>query len=174
METFLPLNLRGFLLAELGSRVRIDDHVVAPTDPESSENFLRDLARAIRRFSFKRAHEPWVEAGVGADLMLSAMEAAIAGRTQVVLCLHCATVAVGLTAMEEHSAADCLGVRLHELAAAARGEAGELTVPVLRHLLYQLLENFRASREVAELPHFDLDYYARGGQIVFTWRSLRE
>lgn len=170
MEACLPLNLRGFLLAELGSKVRIDDRAIAPSDPEGNDTFVRDLARAIRRFSFKRAHESWFEAGAGLESVQRVMEGAAAGKAQMALCLSCARVAIGQAAIAEHSSAECLTVQFHELMADRRPTPA-LTIEALRHLLYELLTNFRAQREMGGLPHFDLDYYVRGTQVIFTWRG---
>jgi hypothetical protein len=170
METFLPLNLRGFLTAELGAKINIDDNVISPVAPDSNESFLRELARAIRRFSFQRAHESWTETVVPADALEEAMAEASAGRCQVVLCLRCETVTLGPMAARQHAGASCFPIPLHQ--AMARAEAGELTGPAVRHLLYQMIESFRQERTSSGLPHFDLDHYVRGSQMVFTWRPL--
>lgn len=170
METYLPLNLRGFLLQELGAKVRIDDNVIMAAEPVPHEAFMRELARAIRRFSFKRAHESWIEAVIASDTLEQAMAEAVLGRTQVVLCLGCGHLTLGPGAVAAHQSSTCLPVALHHMM--ARAEAGELAASALRPLLYQLIESFRDERQARGLPHFELDYYLRASQIVFTWRPF--
>ncbi|HLH76205.1 MAG TPA: hypothetical protein VKV28_05290 [Candidatus Binataceae bacterium] len=168
METYLPLNLRGFLLQELGSKVRIDDNMITAAEPVAHEAFMRELARAIRRFSFKRAQESWIEAVIGSDALEQAMAEAALGLTQVVLCLGCGRLTLTPDALAAHRSSTCLPVALHH--AMARAEAGELAASALRPLLYQLIQSFRDERQAHGLPHFELDYYLRASQIVFTWQ----
>ena len=84
-ENCLPINLRSFLTAELGQRVCIDDSTIAPASGEFPEAFMRDLARAIRRFSFERAHESWVEVVSGRLALEEGLTRARIGACQVVL-----------------------------------------------------------------------------------------
>lgn len=170
METYLPLNLRGFLIQELGAKVHIDDNTITAAEPVPHEAFMRELARAIRRFSFKRAHESWIEAVINSDALEQAMAEAALGLTQVVLCLGCGHLTLGSEALEAHRGQSCLPVALHHMM--ARAEAGELAASALRPLLYQLIQSFRTERQARGLSHFELDYYLRASQIVFTWQPL--
>ena len=38
--------------------------------------------------------------------------------------------------------------------------------------LHRAVENFRLHRTEAGEPHYDLDCYVAGGQVIFTWRPL--
>ncbi len=53
----LPINLRHFLAEQLGSSMRIEDDSIVALEPRSNETLMRELARAIRRFSAERARE---------------------------------------------------------------------------------------------------------------------
>jgi len=172
-ENCLPINLRSFLTAELGQRVCIDDSTIAPANGEFPEAFMRDLARAIRRFSFERAHESWVEVVSGRLALEEGLTRARIGACQVVLCLRCAHLSVGLNALGEHRDAACLAVPVHGFASCDYGE-GQLPVSSqLRRNLYQEIANFRRARMAQGLPHYDLDYYLRDSHYVFTWRPVR-
>ena len=169
-ENCLPINLRHFLTAELGPRLCIDDSTIAPATGEFPEAFMRDLARAIRRFSFERAHEPWVEVAVGRLALEESLTRARIGACQVVLCLRCARISAGLNPLGEHRDSSCLAVPLHGfMSCDYEGEQVGLSSQ-LRRNLYHLIENFRCGRTAAALPHYDLDYYLRDNQYVFTWR----
>jgi len=39
--------------------------------------------------------------------------------------------------------------------------------------LRRAVENFRLRRTEGGLPHYDLDCYVAGGQVIFTWRPLQ-
>jgi hypothetical protein len=172
-ENCLPINLRAFLNAELGPRVYIDDSTIAPAAGEMPEAFMRDLARAIRRFSFLRAHESWVEAISGRLALEEGLTRSRIGACQVVLCLRCAGVSIGHGAFGEHRDGSCLVVALHGFASCDY-EPEPLPVGAqLRRNLYQEIADFRRARELQGLPHYDLDYYLRDHHYVFTWRPLR-
>ena len=38
--------------------------------------------------------------------------------------------------------------------------------------LHRAVENFRAQPDCGLQPHYDLDCYVAGGQVIFTWRPL--
>ncbi len=169
-ENCLPINLRCFLAAELGTRLCIDDSTIAPASGEFPEAFMRDLARAIRRFSFERAHESWVEVVMGRLALEEGLTRARIGACQVVLCLTCARISVGVNGLGEHRDASCLAVTMHGFASCDyEGEQIALSSQ-LRRNLYHEIENFRRDRIAMGLPHYDLDYYLRDSQYVFTWR----
>jgi hypothetical protein len=63
----LPINLRHFLAEQLGSSMRIEDDSIVALEPRSNETLMRELARAIRRFSAERAREAWCECAMGLD-----------------------------------------------------------------------------------------------------------
>jgi hypothetical protein len=171
-ENCLPINLRSFLAAELGPRLFIDDRTIAPANGEFPETFMRDLARAIRRFSFERAHESWVEVVIGRLALEEALTRARIGGCEVVVCVQCARISIGLNPLGEHRDASCLAVPLHGFASCDYEDEQVPLSAQLRRKLYQEMENFRRGRTEAGLPHFDLDYYLRDNQYVFTWRPL--
>jgi hypothetical protein len=171
-ENCLPINLRTFLRAELGQRLYIDDNTIAPAAGEMPERFMRDLARAIRRFSFVRAHESWVEVVSGREALEKALAHSLIGACQVVLCMRCTRLSIGRDALGEHRDASCLAVALrgftscdHELEHLTAGSQ-------LRRNLYLGIASFRCMRQSQGLPHYDLDYYLRDSRYVFTWRPL--
>ena len=130
---------------------------------------MRDLARAIRRFSFERAHESWVEVVIGRLALEESLTRARIGACQMVLCLRCASISAGLNALGEHRDASCLAVALHGFASCDyEGEQVPLSSQ-LRRNLYREIESFRRNRMAMGLPHYDLDYYLRDSQYVFTW-----
>jgi hypothetical protein len=84
----------------------------------------------------------------------------------VVLCLRCNCIGAG--PLEDHRGAQCLAVDLAQRDETLHGHPRAFSADVL----YGAVENFRAAREAADLPHYDLDCYASGGQVTFTWRPL--
>lgn len=171
-ENCLPINLRSFLSAELGQRVCIDDSTIAPALGEFPEAFMRDLARAIRRFSFARAHESWIEVSSGRSALDESLTRSRIGACQVVLCLRCPRLSIGPNALGEHLDPSCVAVPLHGFASC---DYEQEPIPVgsqLRRNLYREITNFRRARELQGLPHYDLDYYLRDTHYVFTWRPL--
>jgi hypothetical protein len=171
-ENCLPINLRTFLSAELGQRVHIDDSTIAPADGEVPESFMRDLARSIRRFSFLRAHESWVEVVSGRLALEAGLTRSRIGACQVVLCLGCARVSMAPNAFSEHREASCLVVALHGFASCDYEQEPSAVGAQLRRNLYREIASFRRARELQGLPHYDLDYYLRDHHYVFTWRAL--
>jgi hypothetical protein len=170
-ENCLPINLRAFLATELGGRVCIDDSVIAPSVGEFPEAFMRDLARAIRRFSFERAHETWIEVVVSPHALEEALTRARTGAGQMVLCLGCARLCSGPDASCEHKDTLCVALMLNGFASRDY-EPGQVLNSQLRRSLYREIDNFRLARERQGLPHYDLDYYMRDSHYVFTWRPL--
>jgi hypothetical protein len=159
----LPINLRRFLSEQLGASMRIEDDSIVALEPRSNETLMRELARAIRRFSAERAREVWCECTMALDRLEREFFAAPAAeRGPVVLCLRCACVDAGR--VDRHRDSRCVPVRLEaELAA-----HNTLTPDAL----HRAVENFRARRTEADAPHYDLDCYVAGGQVIFTWRPL--
>ncbi len=171
-ENCLPVNLRSFLKGELGQRLYIDDSTIAPASGELPEAFMRDLARAIRRFSFTRAHESWVEVSVGRRALEDGLTRSRIGATRVVLCLRCARVSVGADAPAEHSDPSCVALALHGFSSCDyEGEPASMAAQVRRNL-YREIINFRRARQSQQLEHYELDYYLRDAEYVFTWRPL--
>jgi hypothetical protein len=170
-ENCLPINLRSFLSAELGQRLCIDESTIAPASGEFPDAFMRDLARAIRRFSFERAHESWIEVVGARPALEEGLNRGRIGACQVVLCLGCARLNIGLHALREHRGADCIGVPLHGYASCDYEEEVPSSSPVRRNL-YKEIASFRRARAAQGLAHYDLDYYMRDSHYVFTWRPL--
>ncbi len=163
-ENCLPINLRTFLAGELGSRVHIDDSTIAPAAGEVPEVFMRDLARAIRRFSFVRAHESWIEVTGSRALVEDGLS-----RAPLILCLRCARLAIGAEPDSDHREPSCLAVALKSCAS---HDLERLGASQLRRSLYRQITDFRRSRELQGLSHHELDYYMREDCYVFTWRPL--
>ena len=107
----LPINLRHFLAEQLGPSMRIEDDSIVALEPRSSETLMRELARAIRRFSAERAREAWCECAMGMDRLEREFFAEPSEiRGPVVLCLRCACVGAG--PLDQHCGARCLPVHL--------------------------------------------------------------
>jgi hypothetical protein len=161
----LPINLRHFLAAQLGASIRIEDDSIVALEPRSNEALMRDLARAIRRFSAERAREAWCECAVGLERLEREFFSAGKEPGQVVLCLRCA--GVGVTELHQHSGDRCVRVQLG-IGVDCKSAGSALTPDEL----HRAIENFRLHRTEAGLPHYDLDCYVAGGQVIFTWRPL--
>lgn len=163
----LPINLREFLSRQLGASARVEEDAIVALEPQSGDVLMRELARAIRRFSAERAREAWNECAIG----LSRLEHEFFGpnadeRSPVVLCLRCS--AFGTGALEQHCGISCVAVDLSSAVKAQQVERGiDAPTPDAMHLA---VENFRNARTKAGQPHYDLDCYTAGGQVVFTWR----
>jgi len=61
----LPINLRQFLAEQLGPSIRVESDSIVALKPRSGGALMRDLARAIRRFSAERARQVWSECAIG-------------------------------------------------------------------------------------------------------------
>ena len=166
----LPINLRQFLTRQLGSMARVEEDSIVPLTPHSGEHLMRELARAIRRFSAERAREAWNECAIG----LSRLEHEFFSRNDsgerspVVLCLRCSVFGTG--ALEQHCGINCVAVDLSSAVKADQMERGiDSPTPDAMH---RAVENFRKARVAAGRSHFDLDCYVALDQVVFTWRPL--
>ncbi|MDO8432303.1 MAG: hypothetical protein Q7S58_07825 [Candidatus Binatus sp.] len=167
----LPINLRHFLAEQLGPTMRIEDDTIVALRPSSSEALMRELARAIRRFSAERAREAWSECAILLDRLEREFFASVSDECgPVVLCLRCSCVGAG--PLDQHCGTRCLPVHLGAEVRAQQLEGkcanGTLTPDALHHAV----EHFRNQRTEAGLPHYDLDCYVAGGQVIFTWRPL--
>ena len=167
----LPINLRHFLAKQLGPSMRIEDDSIVALEPRSSESLMRELARAIRRFSAERAREAWCECAMG----MERLEREFFGepseiRGPVVLCLRCACVGAG--PLDQHCGARCLPVHLGADVRAQQLEGKCIDGTLTPDALHRAVENFRRHRSDESLPHYDLDCYVAGGQVIFTWRPL--
>jgi hypothetical protein len=132
----------------------------------------RELARAIRRYSFNRSREIWSECIVAASWLEQQIGRSPAGRNPVVLCLRCARVSRGCEAVKEHWRSGCVPVALNAGVGRGGTDPKEDAKALLRHGLYEVIERFRLVRAEAGLPHYDLDCYVPGGNVVFNWRPL--
>src|SRR5208283_1379667 len=107
----LPINLRHFLAEQLGSSMRVEDDSIVALEPRSNETLMRELARAIRRFSAERAREAWCECAMGLDRLEREFFAAPSDdRGPVVLCLRCSCVGAG--PLDQHCGTRCIPVHL--------------------------------------------------------------
>ena len=167
----LPINLRHFLAEQLGASMRIEDDSIVALVPRSSDSLMRELARAIRRFSAERAREAWCECAMGLERLEREFFAAPScDRGPVVLCLRCACVGAG--PLDQHCGARCLPVHLGAEVRAQQLEGKCVDGALTPDALHRGVENFRTRRGADGLPHYDLDCYVAGGQVIFTWRPL--
>ncbi|MGH7865766.1 MAG: hypothetical protein ACREQB_12305 [Candidatus Binataceae bacterium] len=164
----LPLNLRDFLSRQLGPQVRVEEDSIVALGDSSTETVMRELARAIRRFSAVRAREAWSECAISVErLMREFFNQGSEIRGPVVLCLRCACVDAG--PLEQHCGRDCLAVHLGAEVEASRHDA---TRTSLADTLHRAVAGFRCERAAAQLDHFELDCYVANQQVVFSWRPL--
>ena len=167
----LPINLRHFLAEQLGSSMRIEDDSIVALEPRSNETLMRELARAIRRFSAERAREAWCECAMGLDRLEREFFAAPSeDRGPVVLCLRCSCVGAG--PLDQHCGSRCIAVHLGAEVRAQQLEGKCVDGRLTPDALHRAVENFRLQRTEAGAPHYDLDCYVAGGQVIFTWRPL--
>jgi hypothetical protein len=167
----LPINLRHFLAEQLGSSMRIEDDSIVALEPRSNETLMRELARAIRRFSAERAREAWCECAMGLDRLEREFKAAPGDdRGPVVLCLRCSCVGAG--SLDQHCDSRCILVQLGAEVRAQRLDSKSVEGSLTPDALHRAVENFRLRRTEAGQPHYDLDCYVAGGQVIFTWRPL--
>lgn len=167
----LPINLRHFLAEQLGSSMRIEDDSIVALEPRSNETLMRELARAIRRFSAERAREAWCECAMGLDRLEREFLAAPGDdRGPVVLCIRCSCVGAG--PLDQHCDSRCIPVHLGAEVRAQQLEGKSADKTLTPDALHRAVENFRLRRTEAGQPHYDLDCYVAGGQVIFTWRPL--
>ncbi|MHB8383176.1 MAG: hypothetical protein ACYDC3_12670 [Candidatus Binataceae bacterium] len=165
----LPINLRHYLSKHLNGLARIEEDCIVALKPRTNEALMRELARAIRRFSAERAREAWSECAIGLERLEHEFFGPEADeRAPVVLCLRC--MAFGTGALEQHCGPNCLPVDLGAAVKADRIERGP-SAPG-SNAMHRAVENFRTAREAAGLAHHDLDCYVAGGQVSFSWRPL--
>jgi len=164
----LPINLRNFLNEQLGWSIRVEPSTIIALDSRPGDALMRDLARAIRRFSSLRSRESWSECVT----TLSRLEAEFfrspaAERCPVILCLRCSCIGAG--PLDEHGGPNCMPVNLDS---AFVGRSSKSPDGITSNGIIDAVENFRISREAASQPHYDLDCFFCNGQLVFTWRPL--
>jgi len=171
LGTRLPINLRHFLAEQLGASMRIEDDSIVALEPRSNETLMRELARAIRRFSAERAREVWSECAMGLDRLQREFFAAPSDdRGPVVLCMRCSCVGAG--PLDQHCGSRCQPVHLGAEVRAQQLEGKSVDGALTPDALHRAVENFRLHRSAEGLPHYDLDCYVAGGQVIFTWRPL--
>ena len=167
----LPINLRHFLAEQLGPSMRVESDSIVALEPRNGAVLMRELARAIRRFSAERARQVWSECAIGISRLESEFFRTPApDRCPVILCLRCSCIGAG--PLDEHGGRNCLPVNLDSALkdfAASRSSDKPNAAP---DPILQAIENFRMAREAAKLPHQDLDCFVSNGQLVFTWRPL--
>jgi len=167
----LPINLREFLAEQLGPRMRIEEDTIVALRPGSNEALMRELARAIRRFSAERAREAWSECAILIDRLEREFFATPGDdRGPVVLCLRCSCVGAG--PLDQHCGTRCLPVHLGAEVRAQQLEGKCASGTLTPDALHFAVEHFRNQRTADGLPHYDLDCYVAGGQVIFTWRPL--
>lgn len=166
----LPINLRHYLAEQLGPSMRVENDAIVTLEPRSGAILMRELARAIRRFSAERARQVWSECAIGLVRLRSEFFLAPAAyRCPVILCLRCSCVGAG--PLDEHGGRNCLPVNLDT--AIKDFAAHDCERPnAAPDAILQAIENFRMAREAAHLPHHDLDCFVSNGQLIFTWRPL--
>ena len=168
LGTRLPINLRMFLAEQLGRSARVEEDAIVALGSHSTESVMREMARAIRRFSAERAREVWSECAIGLERLAHEFFSISDDRAPVVLCLRCA--AVGSGPLDQHCGPNCLAV---DLSSAVRAERVTVKDAMPNaDTMHCAVENFRGARTRLGLAHYDLDCYVAGGQVIFTWRPL--
>lgn len=168
----LPINLRQFLAEQLGPTMRVESDTIVALEPRSGAALMRELARAIRRFSAERARQVWSECAIGISRLESEFfRAPKAERCPVILCLRCACIGAG--PLDEHGGSNCVPVNLDSALKDFSTSRNAESASAAPDAILQAIEIFRLAREAAELPHYDLDCFVSSGQLIFTWRPLR-
>ncbi len=166
----LPINLRNFRGDRLGAMLHIDDESTLELDSSRGDQAIRELARAIRRFSAERARESWLECAVKLGRVASELARMPSGQRQVVLCLRCASIGMGPDALSRHGDAACLALELGGPIKQLVFRTSSAKSPI--DSVRRAIEDFRVRRAASGLPHFDLDCYMSNDQMVFTWRPM--
>jgi hypothetical protein len=169
LECRLPINLREFIAGQLGAVVDESDETVLNLAAQADEATLSKLARAIRRYSTKRAQQSWEESAVPlASFMIEDNRSGGA----VALCLRCARVEFDEGALGRHQSGGCVSLALSEARHVATGVSQAETETAIANRLRRLIEEFRRLRAAFGLPHFKLDCYVHNHHVTFTWRPL--
>lgn len=167
----LPINLRHFLAEQLGPQLRVESDAIVALEPRSGAALMRELARAIRRFSAERARQVWSECAIGLPRLENEFFRTPASeRCPVVLCLRCSCIGAG--PLDEHGGPNCLPVNLDSALKDYSASKRFGNPNLAPDAILQAIENFRLAREAANLPHQDLDCFVSNGQLIFTWRPL--
>jgi hypothetical protein len=167
----LPINLRRFLSEQLGLTMRVEGETILALEPRSDEVLIRELARAIRRFSAERARQTWLEYAIALQRLKDEFFLAPAAeRCLVILCLRCACISTG--PLDEHAGDNCMPVSLDPAFSDFKPSRFAGNPAAAADSILHSIENFRIAREAAGLPHYDLDCFIANGQAVFTWRPL--
>ncbi|HJU11349.1 MAG TPA: hypothetical protein VJ728_10755 [Candidatus Binataceae bacterium] len=161
----LPINLRGFLAAQLGCDPGASDDTILSLAARADQLTLNKVARAIRRYSTARAHEAWAECSLAVTTFTRAYQEG----SLVVLCLRCARVDFGEAASRDHRHKRCVPIMLGQPESSREEQLG--AEGVAEKIQHQV-EEFRALRAAFGLPHFELDCYVRGQQLTLMWRPL--
>lgn len=168
VECKLPINLRHFLAQQFGPTLDSDNDSILDMAANADEATLSRVARAIRRYSTRRARETWTECAVTLDnFEREGANAEPAAR----LCLECARLEFGADACETHLGPRCLTVDLLPAFPGRAQSSDHASAPVSDRLQRQI-EDFRAMRAAFRLSHFDLDCYVTNRRVMFSWRSL--
>jgi len=167
----LPINLRNFLNEQLGWSIRVEPNTIIALDSRPGDILMRDLARAIRRFSSLRSRESWSECVIAVSrLEAEFFRSPAAERCPVILCLRCACIGAG--PLDEHGGPNCIPVNL-DSAFVRNAPKSHESAGIEPNAIIDAIENFRMAREAALQPHYDLDCFLCNGQLVFTWRPLQ-
>lgn len=169
LECRLPINLREFIADQLGAVLNQSDDAVLSLAEHADEATLSRLARAIRRYSTKRAQQSWQDCSIRLAEFVIPRDTA---STPVALCLRCARIEFGDDAVGCHNSSKCVTLNLSEARQHAEVPlATEIETAIATHLR-RLIEEFRQLRAAFGLPHFKLDCYVHGDHVTFTWRPL--
>lgn len=167
----LPINLRHFLADHLGPMLRIEGDSIFALAPQAGDRAIRELARAIRRFSAERSRELWRECSVKLSRLAGQLMQMRAEQRRVALCLRCAALGVGANGAASHGETGCFPIELDRGLAQCGGSPDSVRA-LVPDGLRRSVEDFRRTRSRSSLPHFDLDCYVSNDQMIFTWRPL--
>ncbi len=169
LECRLPINLREFIAEQLGAVLKDSDDAVLSLAEHADEVTLSKLARAIRRYSTRRAQQSWQDCSVRLSAFVSTT---VADDNPVALCLACSRIDFGREAVAAHTAPGCVSLNLSEARRLSRSPADTAVEAEVAQHLRRLVEEFRRLRAAFGLPHFKLDCYVRGDLVTFAWRPL--
>jgi hypothetical protein len=164
----LPINLRQFLTEQFGGMLNCDSDSILSLAANADPATLSKLARAIRRYSTSRAHQPW--AGCSERLARFIRGPWDRGSKRAGLCLKCVCLAFD-GQFDDHRGRACLMVDLGPACVAAADDNKEAEDRVIDRIQRQI-EEFRTLRSAFALSHYDLDFHASGGGVNFSWHPL--